>query len=137
MQAPHPAVDLERLGGEAGIRRWVERFYGKVAAHPLLAPLFPKDLTASRDKQAEFFVEFFGGPPLYTQAHGPPFLRYKHRKAKIGEPERDAWLSLLLESLREEFGDEALVEAVNTRVAPIADHMINHHPDKKDAVYFN
>ena len=137
MQSPRPTVDLARLGGEPGIRRWVDRFYDKVAADPRLAPLFPKDLTASRDKQAAYFVEFFGGPPLYTQAHGPPYLRFKHRKAKIGRPERDAWMELLTESLREETGDEALVEAVAARVGPIADHMVNHHPEKKDAQFFN
>jgi hemoglobin len=137
MPPPPTLVNLERLGGEPGIRRWVDRFYDKVAAHPLLAPLFPKDLTATRDKQAAYFVEFFGGPPLYTQAHGPPFLRFKHRKARIGRPERDAWMELLLQSLREEAGDEALVEAVAGQVGPIATAMINHDPDKKDAYYFN
>lgn len=137
MQSPRPTVDLDRFGGEPGVRRWVDRFYDKVAQHPLLLAIFPKDLAASRDKQYQYFVEFFGGPPLYTEAHGPPFLRYKHRKAKIGEPERDAWLHLLLESLREETGDEALVAAVAERVRPIANAMVNHHPDKKDAYFFN
>jgi hemoglobin len=128
---------LERLGGAAGIRRWVDRFYDKVARHPLLMAIFPPDLTDSRDKQYQYFVEFFGGPPLYTEAHGPPFLRYRHRNAKIGEPERDAWLQLLLESLREETGDEQLVIAVAARVTPIANAMVNHHPEKQDAQFFN
>ncbi|HEX7927771.1 MAG TPA: globin [bacterium] len=137
MQSPRPTVTLERFGGEEGVRRWVERFYNKVAQHPLLQLIFPKDLTASKDKQYRYFVEFFGGPPLYSSVHGPPFLRYKHRKAKIGEPERDAWLEALLTSLREETGDEDLVAAVEEVVNPIANHMVNHHPDKKDAIYFN
>jgi len=137
MQSSRPAVDLERFGGEEGIRRWVDRFYDKVAQHPLLVAIFPPDLTASRDKQYRYFVEFFGGPALYTEAHGPAFLRFKHRKAKIGEPERDAWLNLLLESLREETGDEDLVAAVEARVRPIANAMVNHHPEKKDAYFFN
>jgi hemoglobin len=137
MQSPRPSVTLERFGGEAGIRRWVDRFYDKVGQNPVLKVIFPPDLTSSRDKQYEYFVEFFGGPPLYTEKHGPPFLRYKHRKAKIGQPERDAWLLLLLESLREETGDAELVAAVEGRVTPIADMMVNHHPDKKDAMYFN
>jgi hemoglobin len=137
MQSPRPTPFLERLGGAPGIRRWVERFYDKVAKHPLLGPLFPRDLRESREKQFRYFVEFFGGPPLYTEAHGPPYLRFKHRKVKIGEPERDAWLALLLESLREETSDESLVGEVAARVTPIANAMVNHHPSRKDAYYFN
>ena len=129
--------DLAGLGGEPGIRRWVDRFYDQVPADPLLAPLFPPDLTASRDKQAAFFVEFFGGPPLYTQQHGPAFLRFKHRKAKIGVPERDAWMRLMLSSLREQGADEDLIARVKERLDPVATHMINYHPEQKDAYYFN
>jgi hemoglobin len=128
---------LERLGGELGVRRWVDRFYDQVPGDRLLAPLFPPDLGASRDKQFQFFVEFFGGPPLYTQQHGPAFLRFKHRKAKIGQTERDAWMRLMLGSLREQAADASLVELVRARLDPIATHMINHHPDKKDSQYFN
>ena len=45
-----------------------------------------------------FFVEFFGGPPLYSERYGQPFLRFRHRKVKIGQPERDAWMALLMAS---------------------------------------
>jgi len=131
------SIDLERLGGEAGVRRWVDRFYDKVPAHPLLGPLFPPDLTDSRDKQWAFFVEFFGGERRYTERYGPAFLRFKHRKARIGQPERDAWMELMLASLREQTGDESLIARVAARLGPIATNMINHHPDKKDAQYFN
>lgn len=103
----------------------------------MLSPLFPKDLGPSKDKQFEFFVEMFGGPPLYTQKHGPAFLRYKHRKVRIGQPERDAWVGLMLSSLAEQAGDEAVVARVKARLDPIATHMMNHHPDKKDAQFFN
>jgi hemoglobin len=130
-------VGLEQLGGEAAIRRWVDRFYAQVPADPILAPLFPADLTASRDKQFAFFVEFFGGPPLYSQKYGPAFLRYKHRKAKIGVPERDAWMNLMLSSLKSEGVDVSVVAGVAERLGPVADHMINHHPERKDAQYFN
>src|SRR5579863_4064196 len=126
---------LNLLGGETGIRRWVDRFYDQVPGNPVLSPLFPPDLTASRDKQAAFFVEFFGGPPRYTEKYGQAFLRYKHRKAKIGVPERDAWMNLMLASLKEVVPDEELAEQVAQRLAPVANHMINHHPDKKDAYY--
>jgi hemoglobin len=128
--------DLQRLGGEVGIARWVERFYAKVAQEPLLAPMFP-DLERAREKQEAYFVEFFGGPKRYTERHGKAFLRYKHRHLRIGRPERDAWMRLALESLREALdADAALVEAVERRLAPIADAMVNHDPQRHDAYYF-
>lgn len=137
LQAKPAPTELELIGGETAIRRWVDRFYDRVSRDPVLAPLFPPDLTASRDKQFEFFVEFFGGAPLYTQRHGPAFLRFKHRKAKIGVPERDAWMRLMVSCLEEQVNDPALVARIKARLDPVATHMINHHPDRKDAQYFN
>ena len=128
---------LEDLGGEAGIRKWVELFYDKVGVHPTLIPIFPPDLTQSRAKQWAFFVEYFGGPAHYTNTYGNAFLRFKHRKAKIGFPERDAWMSCLLEALAETGASPELVTAVQQKVQGLADAMVNHHPDRKDALYFN
>ncbi|MBI3992013.1 MAG: globin [Candidatus Lambdaproteobacteria bacterium] len=132
-----PAPLMGALGGEAGIRAWVDRFYDAIAAHALLAPLFPPDLSPSRDKQFAFFVQFFGGPPLYEQRYGKAFLRFKHRHVRIGAPERDAWMELLLSALRDGGAAADLVDQVEARVAPLANAMINHHPEKQDAYFFN
>jgi hemoglobin len=137
MAETSPAPLLDALGGEQGIRAWVERFYDAIAADELLGPLFPPDLGPSRDKQFAFFVQFFGGPPLYEQRYGKAFLRFKHRHVRIGQPERNAWMRLLLATLRDGGAGEALVEQVEARVAPLANAMINHHPQHKDAYYFN
>ena len=128
---------IEDLGGEVVVRDWVERSYGRISRDSLLAPLFPKDLTESKEKQVAFFVQFFGGPALYSEKYGQPFLRYLHRKVKIGQPERDAWMALLMESLREITTDGDLIRKVEEKVGAMADHMINHRPDQKDALYFN
>ena len=136
MSEPHtPPVELERLGGEAGIARWVELFYDKVAQDPLLAPLFD-DLERARNRQRDYFVELFGGPKRYSERHGPPFLRFKHRKFRIGQAERDAWMRLAMESLREAVPDEAVQREVERLLAKIADAMINYRPDRRDAYYF-
>ncbi len=127
---------LPRLGDAEGIRRWMVRFYDLISAHPLLAPLFG-DISSSREKQIAFMIEYFGGPDLYTRQFGKPFLRFKHRHLKIGQAERDAWMELLIGSLRELTPDETLIAEVHARIAHLADAMINHHPDKKDSYYFN
>ena len=128
---------LQSLGGEAGIRQWVDGFYDRVAADPLLMALFPPNLSQSREKQWAYFVQFFGGTAYYTERYGKPFLRFKHRKIRIGLPERDAWMAHLLDSLRAQYGDEALVSEVERRVRPLADAMVNHQPGKQDTYYFN
>ena len=137
MENPKPAPLLEDLGGEEGIQRWMERFYERIAAHDLLAPLFTSDIAVSRDKQVAFMTEFFGGPPRYSERYGKAFLRFKHRHVRIGRPERDAWMELLMATLMETGADQPLAVEVERRVAVMADAMINHKPEKKDAYYFN
>lgn len=128
---------IEMLGGEQGIRDWVNGFYDLVEADALLAPLFPADMKRSREKQWAYFVEFFGGAAHYTSTYGKPFLRFLHRKVKIGQEERDQWLRLTMVSLQEQGVPPVVVEAVQARLATLASAMINHHPNIKDAYYFN
>ena len=138
-------VNLERLGGEEGIERWVRRFYALVGEEPLLAPMF-HDLEQAREKQQAYFVEFFGGPKRYTERYGRAFLRFKHRKFRIGRPERDAWMRLAMQSLDEALRNapaplpqperEALRAEVEHKLGAIADGMINYDPERHDAYYF-
>lgn len=137
MNAIDETTVLERLGGEDAVRRWVDLFYDAVRSDETLGPLFPADLTESREKQFAFFVQMLGGRPLYLERFGRPFLRYQHRKIRIGVPERDAWMRRLMESLRQVTADEELMAYLERKIAPIADHMINHHPGRKDAQFFN
>lgn len=137
MTEPAAETLLDRLGGEPVVARWVEAFYDAVAADPLLRPLFPEDLTESREKQFAFFVEMLGGPRRYTDKYGPAFLRFKHRHVRIGRPERDAWMAHAMETLRAAAPDDRIVADIEAKIAPLADHMINHHPERKDAQYFN
>ena len=128
---------LERLGGETGIAHWMELFYDRVAQNPILKPIFPGDLSESRKKQTAYMIEFLGGPKRYTEAYGKPFLRFKHRHFRIGVQERDAWMEAFLGSMREVTEDAGLIAEMEAAVGAIATAMVNHHPEKKDAYYFN
>jgi len=68
----------DAIGGAPVLRRIVEAFYPKVQAHPLLGPLFPEDLRPVMEKQFMFLSQFFGGPPLYSEAYGHPMMRARH-----------------------------------------------------------
>lgn len=73
----------EQLGGTPEINKIVTLFYQNVVADPLLAPLFPEDITPVMEKQGQFLTQFFGGPPLYTSVHGHPRMRARHLPFEI------------------------------------------------------
>jgi hemoglobin len=116
--------------------RLVEVMYDHVAASEVLRPLFPGDLGETRDKQRRYFIEIFGGAPLYTQVHGQAFLRYRHRHVTIGEPERNAWMVCFEAGLDAVCTDPDLRAHLVARIGRIADAMVNHRPGQHDATFF-
>ena len=91
---------FDRVGGTQWFVDLVERFYDGVATDPVLAPLYPEDLTESRALLAGFLVQYWGGPADYSAARGHPRLRMRHAPFVIGAPQRDAWLAHMLAALR-------------------------------------
>ncbi|CAN7624787.1 globin [Paenibacillus sp. LjRoot56] len=89
------------IGGETTIRNIVDAFYPKVLAHPLLAPIFPKDMEPLIEKQFQFLTQFFGGPSLYTDEHGNPMMRARHAPFPITRERADAWLACMQRALEE------------------------------------
>jgi len=82
----------ERVGGESFFISLIDDFYVGVAGDPLLRPLYPDELGESRAHLALFLVQYWGGPPTYSEERGHPRLRMRHAPFVIGTMERDAWL---------------------------------------------
>ncbi len=119
-------MDLyEYMGGADTIRRIVEAFYPKVQAHPLLAPIFPEDITPVMEKQYLFLTQFFGGQPLYTAQHGHPMMRARHLPFPITKARADAWLSCMQEALEETIPSPELRTVVLERLKGSAYFFIN------------
>ncbi|MBE7449322.1 MAG: group II truncated hemoglobin [Kofleriaceae bacterium] len=117
-----------RLGGEAGVRRLVDRFYDLMDSRPdaaELRALHPPDLASSRDKLAWFLDGWLGGPPHYVARFGHPRLRARHLPFVIGERERDQWMACMRQALAETTDDAALREQLGETMARLADHMRN------------
>lgn len=115
----------EAMGGAVGIRKLVEAFYPKVQEHPLLAPLFPEDITPVVEKQYMFLTQFFGGPPLFSEEYGHPMMRGRHMPFPITPERAEAWLGCMRKALEETGWDPDLQLAVLERLKGPAYHFIN------------
>jgi hemoglobin len=118
----------EAIGGADAIREIVTRFYPKVQAHPLLAPLFPKDIDPVIEKQYLFLSQFLGGPSLYSDHSGHPMMRARHLPFPITTERAEAWLKCMSAALAETAIPEFLQKIVLERLTGTANHFVNTDP---------
>ena len=119
---------FERLGGEAGVRALVDRFYDLMDLEPgfaQLRALHPQDLAGSRDKLFWFLCGWLGGPNHYIDRFGHPRLRARHLPYAIGIAERDQWMACMLQAMQEQGVDEALATRLAQAFHGTADWMRN------------
>ena len=118
----------ELVGGEAGLRSLVNRFYDFMDSSPEAArvrAIHPKSLDQSREKLFMFLSGWSGGPQLYVEKFGHPRLRMRHMPFPIGKAERDEWLWCMDKALKESQFDTDLIEYLKQRFTEIANSMQN------------
>ncbi|GMB08928.1 hemoglobin [Thermolongibacillus altinsuensis] len=120
----------EAIGGEKVISMLVDEFYKRVANHPDLAPIFPKDLTETARKQKQFLTQYLGGPPLYTAEHGHPMLRARHLPFAITPTRAKAWLACMSEAMDAVGLQGPIRDEFYQRLVLTAHHMINTPEDE-------
>lgn len=93
----------EWMGGGEALRTLIERFYEKVPADPLLAPLFAHMPAEHFQHVAAFIGEVLGGPPAYSRNHGghAAMIR-RHLGRGITDEQRKRWVALLLDTADEQ-----------------------------------
>ena len=99
-----PVAPYDSLGGDAAVRRLVERFYDLMDSLPeysVIRKLHPAALAGSREKLYLFLSGWLGGPPLYAEKYGHPMLRARHLPFAIGLAERDAWLACMKQAMQD------------------------------------
>lgn len=89
----------EAVGGTPWFEGLIDRFYAAVAVDPLLRPLYPDDLTGSKDHMVKFLVQYWGGPTTYSEERGHPRLRMRHAPFVITHAERNAWVRHMVEAI--------------------------------------
>src|SRR3974377_2077988 len=123
-------VDLyHALGGMDTCRRLVEAFYAHVEHDPVLRPLYPPTLKGCPiEALAAFFIQFFGGPCEYAQRRWSLSLREAHLRFAIGQREREAWLTNMLQAVDEVKIQEPMRSALRWFFAESSAFLINQPP---------
>ena len=119
---------FERVGGEAGTRALVDRFYDLMdldAAYAELRALHPTTLDGSRDKLHWFLCGWLGGPSHYTDRFGHPMLRARHLPFSIGIRERDLWMACMRQAMAECGVEAGLAQGLSDAFFKTADWMRN------------
>ncbi len=124
-----PMITVESLCqevGEAGLRAMVSAFYSRVRTDDLIGRMYPpEDWNGSEKRLADFLVYRFGGPATYIEERGHPRLRGRHMPFSIGIAERDRWLKLMGEAMRETGISTEVAGVMLPFFAQVADSMRN------------
>jgi hemoglobin len=128
----------QRIGGDTGIRRLVDRFYELMDELPeayAARRLHPADLTESGNKLFDFLSGWLGGPQRFVEKHGHPMLRRRHQPYAIGAQERDEWLLCMRTALAETVADAGLRNALYAQFAQLGEHMRNRGENAHDCAH--
>ena len=116
------------IGGDAAVRRLVDRFYDHMDVLPEAATIramHPPDLGESRDKLYWFLSGWLGGPQMYVERKGHPRLRARHLPFVVDTAARDAWMACMALALAEVVPDTGLRAPLQGALDRLATHMIN------------
>lgn len=119
---------FELVGGVEQIRALVEHFYDIMDSNlkaATIRALHPQDLTSSREKLFMFLTGWTGGPQLYIERYGHPFLRRRHAPFAIGESERDQWMYCMIKAMQEIGIEEQAQLKLAEALYGVADFMRN------------
>ncbi len=116
------ATPYETIGGEAALRRLIDRFYDIMESNSAVAPLramHAADLRPMRRRLFEFMSGWLGGPRLYSDC-----VMGAHAHLKIGERERDQWLQCMRQAIAEENVPEPMRSLMDTALVRMADMFV-------------
>lgn len=127
--SPLPVIPpYTQIGGEPAVRALVRRFYALMDQLPEtwgIRKMHAEDLSGSEEKLFLFLSGWLGGPNLYVERFGPPFLRARHLPFSIGASERDQWMTCMRQALDEIVTDEGLRARLHESFTNLANHMRN------------
>ena len=120
-----PGTSIYAMLGADAFWRIARAFYARVDRDPFLRPMFPADLEEPIRNQAEFLIQYFGGPQDYSARKGHPRLRMRHMPYSIGVRERNAWMSHMEGALGDAGIPEPCLSQMREYFARTATFMMN------------
>ena len=121
----NPATIYDAVGGHDWFVALIDRFYDAVDTDVLLRPLYPQDLTESRDHMVKFLAQYWGGPTTYSEQRGHPRLRMRHAPFVITSAEKDAWLHHMVNAVRSGDLEPEIEQRMVDYFDMAATHLIN------------
>jgi hemoglobin len=118
----------DTIGGDAAVRRLVDRFYAHMDTLPEAATIramHPADLASSNEKLYWFLSGWLGGPQLFIERRGHPALRARHMPFPVDMSARDAWMACMDRALDETVSDGTARQVIRDALGRLATHMIN------------
>jgi hemoglobin len=128
LKAGKATTPYEQLGGDAGVRALVDRFYDLMdfeAEYVGIRALHAPSLDHARGKLHLFLSGWLGGPQVYIAKYGHPKLRARHLPFPIGVAERDQWLACMRRALADHGVSDELVAELMPAFVQTADWMRN------------
>ena len=120
----------DQMGGRKTFENLVSHFYALVATDPVLRPMYPDDdFKGAAERLLMFLEQYWGGPNTYSQLRGHPRLRMRHAQFKIGEKERDVWLSHMKSAVDSLKMDNEMREQLWNYLVMAANSMVNQERD--------
>lgn len=116
------------VGGEAGVRALVRRFYELMDTLPEVYGIRKQhgpDLSGAEEKLFMYLTGWLGGPQLYVEKHGHPMLRARHLPFSIGTAEAEQWMLCMRQAMADTIPDERLRQALDKALTDLAGHMRN------------
>ncbi|MBL9118337.1 MAG: globin [Phycisphaerae bacterium] len=85
---------FDRLGGPDPFWTVARAFYARIEADsdPTFRGMFPATFDEAVRNQAEFLIQYFGGPTTYSDRRGHPRLRLRHMPFSIDVAARNRWM---------------------------------------------
>jgi truncated hemoglobin YjbI len=108
-------------------RQLAEAFYARVAADPLLRPLFPgKSFRCAIEAFSSYLAQLLGGPPEDTQHRWSLSLRESHLRFQIGPAHREAWMRCMRDALQDVPLPDSARAALRDFFEQSSAYLVNH-----------
>jgi hemoglobin len=121
--APARLTPYELVGGQAVVRRVVDRFYDLMDADPAFADLralHAPDLHPMRDSLTGFLAAWLGGPRDWFEQRPGRCMMSAHRDVPIGEASARQWADAMTRAVRECVADPQLAEKMAEALSGMA-----------------